>query len=109
MMPGGYGRPGDATSLRANFGSSGSQPVDAYPFGISIWGAYNMAGNVKEWTANPVQGGYGVTGGSGEDPIYMYPPYGALAANAWSPSLGFGSAAPPAAGQTQGAFPFPIE
>ena len=67
MMPWGYGRPGDATSLRANFGSSGSQPVDAYPFGISIWGAYNMAGNVKEWTANPVQGGYGVTGGSWED------------------------------------------
>jgi len=109
MMPWGYGRPGDATSLRANFGSSGSQPVDAYPFGISIWGAYNMAGNVKEWTANPVQGGYGVTGGSWEDPIYMYPTYGALAANASSPSLGFRCASPTVAGHDQGGFRVPIE
>ena len=53
MMPWGYVGPGDATAARANFGGSGPAPVDAYPFGISPYGAYNMAGNVKEWTANP--------------------------------------------------------
>ena len=68
-----------------------------------------MAGNVKEWTANPVQGGYGVTGGSWEDPIYMYPTYGALAANASSPSLGFRCASPTVAGHDQGGFRVPIE
>ena len=89
MMPWGYMGPGDATSSRANFASNGPAPVDAYPFGISSYGAYNMAGNVKEWTANPLQNGYGVTGGSWEDPIYLYTAYGALAGTASSPALGF--------------------
>ena len=112
MMPWGYVRPGDATSLRANFGGSGTAPVDAYPFGISTYGAYNMAGNVKEWTANPLQDGYGVTGGSWEDPIYLYSTYGALGAGASSRSLGFrcarvaGAVAP---GHDQGAFRIPLE
>ena len=89
MMPWGYMGPGDATNSRANFASSGPAPVDAYPFGISTYGVYNLAGNVKEWTANPVRDGYGVTGGSWEDPIYLYTAYGALDARASSPSLGF--------------------
>ena len=112
MMPWGYVRPGDATSLRANFVGSGTAPVDAYPFGISAYGAYNMAGNVKEWTANPLQGGYGVTGGSWEDPIYLYPTYGMLAPSASSPSLGFRCArvaGASSAGHDQGAFRIPIE
>src|SRR6267143_396215 len=106
MMPWGYVRAGDATSLRANFGSSAPAAVDAYPFGISTWGAYNMAGNVKEWTANPVRDGYGVTGGSWEDPIYLYTTYGALGASASAPSLGFRCAR---GGGDQGAFRIPIE
>jgi formylglycine-generating enzyme required for sulfatase activity len=112
MMPWGYVRPGDATSLRANFGSGGTAPVDAYPFGISTYGAYNMAGNVKEWTANPLQDGYGVTGGSWEDPMYLYSTYGALAASASSPALGFRCArvaGNAVAGHDQGAFRIPIE
>jgi len=71
MMPWGYVGPGEGTSLRANFGGAGPAPVDAYPFGISPFGVYNMAGNVKEWTANPQRDGYGVAGGSWEDPIYL--------------------------------------
>jgi formylglycine-generating enzyme required for sulfatase activity/tRNA A-37 threonylcarbamoyl transferase component Bud32 len=112
MMPWGYVRPGDATSLRANFGGSGIAPVDAYPFGISTYGAYNMAGNVKEWTANPLLDGYGVTGGSWEDPIYLYSTYGALGAGASSRSLGFRCArvaGPVALGHDQGAFRIPLE
>ncbi len=113
MMPWGYVRPGDATNLRANFASSGPAPVDAYPFGISAWGAYNLAGNVKEWTANPLGNGYGMTGGSWEDPIYLYPDYGALAAGASAASLGFRcarTARPPigGGGHDQGAFRIPV-
>jgi formylglycine-generating enzyme required for sulfatase activity/tRNA A-37 threonylcarbamoyl transferase component Bud32 len=89
MMPWGYVGPGDATHLRANFGATGPEPVDAYPFGISAFGAYNLAGNVKEWTANPVQEGYGVTGGSWQDPLYLYSAYGATDETASAPSLGF--------------------
>ena len=88
-MPWGYSRPGDATDVRANFGGSGTMPVDAYPFGISTYGAYNMAGNVKEWTANPLLGGRGVTGGSWEDLAYLYSSYGAYDPSASSPALGF--------------------
>jgi hypothetical protein len=111
MMPWGYTRPGDAVSVRANFGSSAPAPVDAYPFGISAFGAQNMAGNVKEWTANPLQIGYGVTGGSFEDPIYLYTAYGDLAATASSPSLGFRCARTrhQTPGRDQGAFRIPIE
>ena len=110
-LPWGYVRPGDATSLRANFGGTGAAPVDAYPFGASTYGVYNLAGNVKEWTANPVPGGYGVTGGSWEDPIYLYSAYAALAADGSSPALGFRcarTAGTPVANHDQGAFPIPL-
>ncbi|HET8712462.1 MAG TPA: SUMF1/EgtB/PvdO family nonheme iron enzyme [Gemmatimonadales bacterium] len=111
LLPWGYVSPGEGVRPRANFGSSGTAPVDAYPFGISIWGAHNMAGNVKEWTANPVPGGYGVTGGSWEDPIYLYNRYGALAPTASSAALGFRCArlATPSAAHDQGAFRIPLD
>ena len=112
MMPWGHVRPGDATNLRAHFGADGTAPVDAYPFGISAHGAYNMAGNVKEWTANPLPNGYGVTGGSWEDPVYLYSAFGALAPRASSPSLGFRCArvaADSARDHDQGAFRIPME
>ena len=107
-MPWGYSRPGDAMDVRANFGGSGTMPVDAYPFGISTYGAYNMAGNVKEWTANPLLGGRGVTGGSWEDLAYLYSTYGAYDPNASSPVLGFRCArtATPSS-HDQGAFRIP--
>jgi formylglycine-generating enzyme required for sulfatase activity/tRNA A-37 threonylcarbamoyl transferase component Bud32/pimeloyl-ACP methyl ester carboxylesterase len=89
MMPWGYVGAGAPTKARANLGGSGPAPVDAYPLGVSTYGAYNMAGNVKEWTANPVRDGYGVTGGSWEDPIYLYSAYGAAARNSSAPTLGF--------------------
>src|SRR2546427_1712419 len=88
MMPWGYVGPGEGTNLRANFGGAGPAPVDAYPFGISPFGAYNMAGNVKEWTANPQRDGYGVAGGSWEDPIYLYTAYGSVPPAASAPALG---------------------
>ena len=107
-MPWGYSRPGDATNVRANFGGTGPAPVDAYPFGISTYGAYNMAGNVKEWTANLLLNGRGVTGGSWEDLAYLYGTYGAHDPGTSSAALGFRCArtARPSSND-QGAFRIP--
>jgi len=89
MMSWGYVGPGEPTSLRANFSGTGPAPVDAYRFGISPFGAYNMAGNVKEWTANPLRDGYGVTGGSWQDPLYLYSDFGSAAPGSSAGNLGF--------------------
>jgi len=107
-MPWGYSRPGDAIDVRANFGGTETKPVDAYPFGISTYGVYNMAGNVKEWTANPQLNGRGVTGGSWEDLSYLYGTFGAHDPSASSPALGFRCArtAKPSS-HDQGAFRIP--
>jgi eukaryotic-like serine/threonine-protein kinase len=74
---------------RANFSSEGTTPVGAHPFGISPWGAYDMAGNVKEWLANATETGRAVTGGSWEDPVYLFPEVGSITPLSTSPSLGF--------------------
>jgi formylglycine-generating enzyme required for sulfatase activity len=89
MMPWGHMSPPETGAQRANFSSSGAVPVDAYPFGISPYGAYGMAGNVKEWTLNEIGGGRGVTGGSFEDPMYLYSVYAGLPPLHASGSLGF--------------------
>lgn len=57
---------------RANFSGSGTVPVDAHTFGISAFGAYGMAGNVKEWVLNLADEGYLTLGGSWADPPYVY-------------------------------------
>jgi len=110
MMPWGYLVPGQVTTSRANFSGDGPAPVDAYPFGIGPFGAYNMAGNVKEWTANPLGDGYGVTGGSWEDPSYLFVDYGTQTSTGSSPTLGFRCAevVGPATGD-QGAVRIPVE
>ncbi|HSL82071.1 MAG TPA: SUMF1/EgtB/PvdO family nonheme iron enzyme, partial [Thermoanaerobaculia bacterium] len=78
VMPWGLASFGTSPRARANFGSAGTVPVDAHPFGISPYGAYAMAGNVKEWVANPFGPGRGATGGSWEDPMYLFSEVGAL-------------------------------
>lgn len=74
---------------RANFSSDGPVPVDAYPFGISFFGAYGMAGNVREWTANAFGGGRAVTGGSWDGPAYLYTEYANVDPAYSSDALGF--------------------
>ena len=74
---------------RANFNSDGTTEVDAFTFGVSAYGAHHMAGNVKEWLANPMGDGYVVTGGSWEDPAYLYTEYGEQPATLASSALGF--------------------
>ena len=64
VMPWGLADPSHGVARRANFRSTGTEPVDSHPSGISPYGAYNMAGNVEEWVANPTGTQRIVTGGA---------------------------------------------
>ncbi|MDQ3488722.1 MAG: SUMF1/EgtB/PvdO family nonheme iron enzyme, partial [Acidobacteriota bacterium] len=70
-MPWGVFFPGDTLAQRANFGSD-PVSVRSLPFGMSPFGAYNMAGNVSEWTRNDSSDGFIATGGSYGDPTYTF-------------------------------------
>jgi len=89
VFPWGLVEPGQSTEERANFSGSGTAEVDAHPLGISPYGAYAMAGNVREWTANATGDGFIAMGGSWQDPPYVFSsiatPEGLFA----SPALGF--------------------
>jgi serine/threonine protein kinase/formylglycine-generating enzyme required for sulfatase activity len=78
----------DATE-RMNFNGRGTMPVDGMPFGISPYGAHHMAGNVSEWTRNPLPPGFAVRGGSWNDALYTFGRTGALPAGYASPEVGF--------------------
>lgn len=75
-MPWGLFYPGDLLDGRANFDAGGTTPVIALEFGMSPFGAYNMAGNVSEWTLNDSSEGYIATGGSWGDPTYTFAQFG---------------------------------
>ena len=62
ILPWGMISEGVDAAERANFLGKGTLPVDSMPFGISPWGAYNMAGNVAEWCSNPKQPGFAFRG-----------------------------------------------
>jgi formylglycine-generating enzyme required for sulfatase activity/dienelactone hydrolase len=88
IMPWGMFYPGDVMEHRANFGS-GPQPVASGEFGMSRFGARNMAGNVAEWTLNDSSDGYLAAGGSWGDPSYMFAHFGGRPAFFSSAKLGF--------------------
>jgi formylglycine-generating enzyme required for sulfatase activity/dienelactone hydrolase len=75
VMPWGFFAPGDTLDDRANFGGA-TLPVTSGAFGLSPFGAYNMAGNVSEWTANDSSDGLLATGGAWGDPTYTFAQYG---------------------------------
>jgi formylglycine-generating enzyme required for sulfatase activity/tRNA A-37 threonylcarbamoyl transferase component Bud32 len=89
MMPWGFQSASGPVGPRANFNSRGPSRVDAYPFGISPYGAYAMAGNVREWLANEMGPGWAITGGSWEGPAYLYTEIGAESGSFASPAVGF--------------------
>ena len=88
-MPWGIVFPGDRMLHRANFDGATTQPVTANPFGASPFGAYNMAGNVAEWSRNGNAAGYLTSGGAFGDPTYMFANYGIFPGFYSSDRLGF--------------------
>ncbi|MEE9491036.1 MAG: SUMF1/EgtB/PvdO family nonheme iron enzyme, partial [Dehalococcoidia bacterium] len=89
VMPWGLVRTKGATLARANFDGRDTMPVDSYEFGLSPYGSYNMAGNVKEWCLNERTGGFVTTGGSWEGPNYLFRHFGAVPGLQSTRSLGF--------------------
>jgi formylglycine-generating enzyme required for sulfatase activity len=89
LMPWGYQSASGRVGPRANFNSSGPVDVDAHPFGISPYGAYAMAGNVREWLANAMGDGRMITGGSWEGPAYLYTEFGVESGAFSSQAVGF--------------------
>ena len=87
-MPWGYYDTRSLGAVRANLSGSGTAPVESFPFAISPYGIYNMAGNVKEWIANRVGDGWGTTGGSWQDPMYLFSQVGSQSGSG-SADLGF--------------------
>jgi dienelactone hydrolase len=54
-----------------NFEGRGPVPVGSLP-GITSYGAYDMAGNVREWCWNKTQNGRLIRGGAWNDVTYMF-------------------------------------
>ena len=88
-FPWGVMAEGIDSSERMNFNDKDTVPVDSMPFGISPVGAYHMAGNVAEWTRNPLAPGYAVRGGSWNDALYSFGRTGAFPAMYASSEIGF--------------------
>jgi len=54
----------------SNFSVKGPVPVGKLP-GMTPYGAFDMAGNVREWLWNETKRGRAIRGGAWNDPIYM--------------------------------------
>jgi formylglycine-generating enzyme required for sulfatase activity len=89
VMPWGLLSAKGMSEYRGNFEGRDTTPVDSYEFGLSPYGCYNMAGNVKEWCLNEMTGGFTTTGGSWEEPEYMFYAFGALPGFYSSRAVGF--------------------
>jgi eukaryotic-like serine/threonine-protein kinase len=108
LMPWGYYDPHSLGVARANFSGAGTAPVESFPFAISPYGIYNMGGNAKEWIANRVGDGWGTTGGSWQDPMYLFSQVGSQS-GAGSAAIGFRCAKTLAPNESaQGAEPLPV-
>ena len=88
LMPWGQYDARTAGVTRANFAGGGTVPVNSFPFAISPYGVYNMAGNVKEWLANRVGEGWATVGGSWQDAHYLFNQVGSQSGGG-SPAIGF--------------------
>jgi len=75
-MPWGFIRQGETTDNRANFRGLGTVAVNANEFGMSPFGAFNMAGNVSEWNLNESSEGFITSGGAWNDLAYSFGDHG---------------------------------
>ncbi len=89
VMPWGLVDAPERLNGRANFLGTGTMPADAFPFGVSPYGAHQMAGNVAEWCLNAQPGGRTVAGGSWQDPLYLFGNYGSYPALHTASTIGF--------------------
>ncbi|HKR64225.1 MAG TPA: protein kinase [Thermoanaerobaculia bacterium] len=89
MMPWGTAAVNTDLTLRANLAGNAPVAVDARPFGISPYGAHQMAGNVAEWIRNQAEDGFGAAGGGFDDAFYAFGQVGAYPPMHSTPKLGF--------------------
>jgi serine/threonine protein kinase/formylglycine-generating enzyme required for sulfatase activity len=75
-MPWGFIKQGETTDNRANFRGTGTVAADENEFGMSPFGALNMAGNVSEWNLNQSPQGFVTSGGAWNDLVYSFGDYG---------------------------------
>jgi eukaryotic-like serine/threonine-protein kinase len=87
---------------RANLDGTGTVSTGEMAFGMSPYGAHQMAGNVSEWLLNRYDDGYMTAGGGWTDPAYSFGLYQSRPALYADASLGFRCAATPAAAGDQG-------
>src|SRR5882672_7906777 len=58
-------------ALMSNFSGKALAPVGAY-HGMTAFGSYDMAGNVKEWTVNRTETRRYVMGGAWDEPMFVF-------------------------------------
>jgi eukaryotic-like serine/threonine-protein kinase len=88
-MPWGIFFAGETLDHHANFKNEGTMPVTSSEFGISPFGAYNMAGNASEWCLNETSEGFIATGGAWGSPEYTFARFGTLPGFYSSNKVGF--------------------
>lgn len=88
-MPWGFIRQGETTAGRANFRSNATVTVTSNEFGMSPFGAFNMAGNVSEWNLNQSPEGFITSGGAWNDLAYSFGDYGEYPGLYFSNRIGF--------------------
>ncbi len=74
---------------RANLQGRGTWPVGSEAFGMSYVGAYDMAGNVREWLLNEWAPGRAIGGGSWRDDVYQFLMQGSAEETRTADDLGF--------------------
>ncbi len=87
VMP--WGVLSETTAHRANFKGGGPAQVASFEFGMSPYGALNMAGNVAEWCLNQTAVGNIASGGSWDDFYYSFGYHGNFPSFYSSGKLGF--------------------
>jgi eukaryotic-like serine/threonine-protein kinase len=88
-MPWGFIKQGETIDKRANFRGTDTVAVETNEFGMSPFGAYNMAGNVSEWNRNQSPDGFVTSGGAWNDLAYAFGDYGEYPGFYQSNRIGF--------------------